>query len=447
MPPQLALIIVLTFIVFVIYIEHKNTENLGPVVWIIAFWILYSGSKGLGVFLNLDTTIEAGSLPDRYFTLSLGIISLIIIFSRHFPLVSTLKKNVPVVLIIIYSLISVIWSRNPGISFRRWGREAVAIVIALLVSCESQPIKTLTSAFKKAIYAALPLSILLIKYYPAYGRSYGRWTGELMWEGIASQKNGLAMICSLSILFLIWSLSLDLSKWRRLPSKFPVFIDIFMVLLALYLMMGPRRTLTYSATSFMALIAGLICLISFKAFVKFGINIEKKIIIFAIIIILIGTFIPFSGKIPIKSLPKMLGRSETLTDRTDIWTALTPYAKQNILLGYGFGGFWTTPLRNQITSHAHNGYLDTILELGIIGLLLFTSFILFLINKSLKLLYEKTYHSYFFLSLIFMFIIISVAESPFGELSNYTTWLLLAWSFIVIKEDNLLGKDEEPQEG
>ncbi|NPV51823.1 MAG: hypothetical protein HPY60_11620 [Candidatus Methanofastidiosum sp.] len=437
LPPQLALIIVLIFISCVIYIEHKTTENTSGAVWIIAIWILYSGSKGLGFFINIHTTIEAGSLPDRYFLLAVGIISLIILFQRRFSFISSVKFNIPVVLILIYSLISVIWSRTPGISFRRWGREAVALIIALLLSSEKYPINTISSAFKKAIYLALPLSILLIKYYPSYGRSYGRWSGDERWEGIASQKNGLAMICAMAILFLICSLGQDLKNWSQSSSRLPIFIDIFMVSLALYLMMGPRRTLVYSATSFLALTVGLIFLTFLKWSVKQMINIEKEIMILAVIIIAIGIFIPFSDKIPTKSLPKLLNRNETLTGRTEIWRALIPYAKQNILLGHGFGGFWTTSLRNKIGSHAHNGYLDTILDLGLVGVLLSIIFILILLKKSLNLLNPDNKISIFFISLIIMILVRNIAEVSLGEFANYSTWLLLAWSFILSKREDI----------
>lgn len=449
MLPQLALIIVLISIGFAIYIEHKRTENLSGAVWIIAIWILYSGSKGLGFFLNIHTTIEAGSLPDRYFLLALGMISIIILFKRHFPLTASLKNNFLAVSILIYSLLSVLWSRDPGISFRRWGREAVALLIALLLCSEKYPIRTIKSAFKKAIYAALPLSILLIKYYPRYGRSYGRWSGEVEWEGIASQKNGLAILCAIAILFLIWSLGPDLKNWSQSSQRLPIFIDIFMVSLALYLMMGPRRTLAYSATSFLALTVGLICLIFLKWAVKHGINIEKKTIILAIIIIAIGIFIPFSGKIPIKSIPNLLNRNETLTGRTDIWSALIPYAKKNILLGHGFGGFWTTSLRNEIGSHAHNGYLNTILDLGLVGVSLFIIFIIILLKRSLFLLNPNTKISFFFISFIFIILFRNISEVSLGEFTNYSTWLLLAWSFIINRQEVIIfkkNKDEESNE-
>ncbi|MCX7974602.1 MAG: O-antigen ligase family protein [Candidatus Aminicenantes bacterium] len=430
MPPYLALIIVLSFISCVIYIEHKRAKNQSGAVWIVFLWILYSESKGLGTFFNIKTTVEAGSLPDRLFILALGIISLLILLKRQYSIYTILKLNGKATVILIYMLISILWSKYPAISFRRWGREAIAFIIASLLCSEKYPIKMLISALKKAIYSALPLSILLIKYFPEYGRSYRKLTGEVSWEGIASQKNGLVMICSLSILFLCWSLTQDLRNWKTLPSKFPVFIDVFFVMLAFYLMMGPRRTLTYSATSFFALIVGLIFFIFLKMAIKYGISIEKKFMLIAIFIISIGIVMPFSGKIPIKALPKLLNRNETLTGRTEIWNSLIPYANQNLLLGHGFGGFWTTALRNEIASHAHNGYLNTILNLGLCGLLLFIIFILDFIKKSFKLLRSESQIAFFSLSLILVLIIRNISEVSLGEFSTYSTWLLLSLSFI-----------------
>lgn len=437
MPSQIALIVFLAFISFIIYIDQKRTKISGPIVWIVAIWILYSGSKGLGVFLNVHTTMEAGSPPDRYFQIIMGLVAIFILIRRHFPFSSTFKQNTYYFLILFYFLLSVIQARDPAISFRRWGRESIALLIVLLLVSEDDPTKTLIGAFRKAIYAALPISLLLIKYFPIYGREYGRWSGEVMWVGIASQKNGLAMLCSVSILFLAWTLLQDIRNWKQLNYKLPLFIDILMVGLATYLMLGPNRTFSYSVTSTLSLIFGLVFMGLFKIASKRGIDLKQKVIITAIIIIAIGTILPFSGEIPIKTLPSLFNRTETLTGRTEIWQSLVPYAKKNIFLGYGYGGFWTTSLRNLIASHAHNGYLDTILELGLIGLILFVIYILNLLNKISNFLAGEFQISWFFLALIFMVLVKNIAESPLAEFTSYSMWLVLAWSFIINKNYNL----------
>jgi len=430
-PPQIALILFLAFISFIMYIDQKRTQLSGPIVWIIALWILYSGSKGLGVFLNVHTTIEAGSPPDRYFQIIIGLLAIFILIKRHFPISSTFKQNIYYFFILFYFLLSVVWARDPAISFRRWIREFIALLVVLLLMSEKSPIKTLISAFRKAIYAALPLSLLLIKYFPIYGREYGRWSGEVMWVGIAHQKNDLAMLCAISILFLAWTLLKNFKEWKKLNYKMPVFVDIFMFFLAIYLMLGPKRTFNYSATSTLSLIVGLVFMGYFKTASNKGANIKNKIVVSAIIIIAIGTILPFSGKIPIKTLPGLFNRTETLTGRTEIWKSLVPYAKKNILLGYGYGGFWTTSLRNLIASHAHNGYLDTILDLGLIGLIIFIIYILNILKKNANFLDEENQIPWFFLALIFMVLVRNIAESPLAEFTSYSMWLILAWSFII----------------
>ena len=340
-------------------------------------------------------------------------------------------------------LISTAWSRVPGISFRRWGREAIALIIACLLLSEKCPLKSLISVLMKVIYISLPFSLLLVKYYGTYGCQYNKFSGELMWVGIAGQKNGLALICSFSAIFLIWSLSKDLSQWTSLPSKIPVLINLFMLVLSIYLMMGPRRTLKYSSTSFISLLMGLILIMILRILTDKKIKIQAALIIIAITIILIGTFMPFTGKIPIKGIPELLGRDSTLTGRTQIWNSLVPYAKKKLILGYGFGGFWTTSLIEQIAVSAHNGYLDTILSLGFAGLLIFLIFLITLLLKCYKLIRGPWDIHILFLSMVFIFLIHNVAETSLGHLGSFPSSLIVLSSLIINSAESNIEDDPE----
>lgn len=431
MPPQLALILTLILIFLLVRIEHEKAKLSGSSVWIIAAWMLHSASRGLGYYLNIQTTIEAGSPPDRYFLLFLAALCIFIIIKRHPPIKSFLTNNWTFFFIFLYMLISIIWANSPGITFRRWGRELIVILMSFLLLTENSPISVIFSAIKRFIYAAFPLSILLIKYFPSYGRQYGRWTGEVTWVGIAGQKNGLAMLCVFSLIFLLWSLWQDIKLWHRLQSRLPFFIDLIMTVIAIYLMIGPQRTLTYSATSFLALITGLIFMITLSLAIKKDIKLTRKIVIIGIAIIIAGTMMPFSGNIPIKKLPNILNRSETLTDRTEIWNILLLYAKKKIILGHGYGGFWTTTLREEIASHAHNGYLETVLNLGLVGLLLFSIFLIKTISMLATAIYENKFEYIPFLSIIFMYLVHNIAEATLGDFQSLIGIIIVLVSFIV----------------
>ena len=76
----------------------------------------------------------------------------------------------------------------------------------------------------------------------------------------------------------------------------------------------------------------------------------------------------------------LLDRSISLTGRTGIWEWVWASISQRMILGYGFNGFWSgiggasaSVVLNIgfVAKHAHDGFLDLWLELGIIGLALF----------------------------------------------------------------------------
>lgn len=83
---------------------------------------------------------------------------------------------------------------------------------------------------------------------------------------------------------------------------------------------------------------------------------------------------------PVASLTRSLPLDATFTGRTDIWAFAVPAAEQRLLFGHGIGAFWNTEtLRygsEQSTvwagqaEHAHNGYLDAVLSMGLPGLAL-----------------------------------------------------------------------------
>jgi len=446
LPPQLALFLVTVFVLIILRIEYRKSGISSVACWVISIWLVYSGGKGIGAFLKVNTTIEAGSPPDRYFLLLIGIVGIFILLKRGFQWGLALKRNWLFILIVVYMLLSVTWARVPAISFRRWGREAISLIMLCLLVSEESPIKSFSSALKRAIYIYLPFSLLLIKYFSIYGRLYNRYTGEVQWIGLASQKNGLCIFCAFSCLFLIWLIWQKLLNWKKEESKWPILIDIFMLILSIYIMMGPKKVLTYSATSFISLLAGLAIMIIAKSSVKSGIKLERMMTVLVLIIIFTGALMPFSGKIPIKGLPQLLGRTEDLTGRTDIWNSLLPYAKSRLFFGYGYGGFWTTSLREQIASHAHNGSLNTVLDLGIIGLILFIVFLAVTTWKCCKLIKNESSIFILFLSMIFLYSTRNIAEIAFGEFITISGVLIAFISFLVNDEISKVDKIENSEQ-
>ncbi len=110
------------------------------------------------------------------------------------------------VALLAYMCVSTLWSDITLIALKRWGREWVVIVMAMVIMSEANPRQALAALLRRCAYVLIPFSLVLIKYYPEFGRRYARWSGVEMWTGVTGQKNELGRLCMISIFFLFCAL-------------------------------------------------------------------------------------------------------------------------------------------------------------------------------------------------------------------------------------------------
>lgn len=371
--------------------------------------------------------MEEGSALDRNVLIVILCLGLITIVKRQFNWFKTMKENPWVMLLVGYMLVSVLWSDMPLTSFKRWSREFIAVVMAFFIATEVDPPKSMQSIFRRSIYILIPFSYILIHYFPHYGRDYGRWSGALMWIGVASQKNGLVGFCIFAALFLIWILVRRLLGRDKPVAFYQTYIEVFLLILTIWIFMGPQHILTYSATSAVTFALGLIALIGLMWLKKQNRLISPNMLTVIIVIIIVyGTVTPFvGGGLFLSDASSILNRSETLTGRTEIWAYLVPYAMQKPILGHGFGGFWTDAMRAATSSHAHNGYLDIILNLGFTGHILFSMFLLYCCRKAQREMTRNFDWGVLWFCFILMAVIHNIAESSTISIASRSAAVLL----------------------
>lgn len=428
MPPVIALIICTIFVLFLLRLERKQSHDVSIALWVPTVWLLLVSSKPLATWFGISgPDMEVGSPLDRNFITFLIIAGLSISTIKQVRWARAIKQYPWLILLVGYMLISTLWSDMPYTSLKRWVRDALApIIMAFVILTEKNPKWAVESILRRAIYVLIPFSYILIHYFPEYGREYGRWSGALMWIGVSSQKNGLAGLCLFAIIFLVWSL-IGKSKGRDNPVVgYHTYFDIFILGLAIWLYMGPSHTLTYSATSAVALASGLTALIGLLWMKKKNILIgANTITIIMSIILVFGAIVPFSGGWMLSDIASTFNREETLTGRTDIWAYLIPYAMDSIILGNGYGGFWTDAHRAATSSHAHNGYLDIILNLGVIGLILFAIFLLSCCKKAHRVMIRDFYWGCLSIVVLFTAAVHNIAESSLTSLSGLLPAVIL----------------------
>jgi len=443
MPPILALILCTIFVLFLLRLEHKQYPNASAALWIPTIWFLLETSKPLGILFGTGgATMEEGSALDRVVLLILFCLGFIVVVKRKYNIADSLKKNYWVTLFLIMSLFSVLWSDMPFVCFKRWFRMLIPLIMAFVIATEVDPFKAIQSLVRRTIYIHIPFSYILINYYPFWGRQYGRWSGALMWVGVSSQKNGLALLCMFAMFYFIWTYIRRRDGSETKVTGYQTYVEIFIFLLALWLFLGPNHTLTYSATSAVALILGLAILFLFKWLRKFnvipGINVLTIIII---MIIIYGTATPFVGGLMVYDPSSTLGRDESLTGRTEIWSYLIPYALNRPILGHGFGGFWTDAMREATSSHAHNGYLHTILNIGFMGLFFLSMFLIANCQKARNLMTQDFNWGILWFCFLMISVIHNIAESSVTSISGLMPTILLFMMMSFTAKQEVSDKD------
>jgi exopolysaccharide production protein ExoQ len=166
----------------------------------------------------------------------------------------------------------------------------------------------------------------------------------------------------------------------------------------------------------------------------------------------VGTAIPGGSLIWLFSteIVALLGRDLTFTGRLPLWQALWSIAWKQSLLGYGFGAFWLESgrmieldialMRQRFwwALHAHNGYLDIWLEVGLIGLVLTCILLIVALWRSLIMIQRKLAGSYlYFVCLFIIFLLLyNLSEAMLLEssLAKAIFWILLSWSYFSVTQ-------------
>lgn len=381
MPPILALCLCTAFVLGLLWVERRRAPDLSWITWLPTLWVLIAASRPLSMWFagagvgEEGGSVEEGSFLDRvalsgFIALGLGVLA-----RRRFNWSRALAENRWLVVLFAYMLVSILWSDFPFVSFKRWVKTGGTVVMAFVVLSEPAPLRALHSIFMRTACILLPYSLVLIKYFPSLGRSYGRWSGGTMWVGATMTKNTLGALCMVSAFVLVWTMIRRREGRETFLFRYDNWVDLGLLGLALVLLRGPGGA--FSATSTAVLVLGLAVFFLVRRRTLEASQL-RAMVIAALVIAVVGYgFVELAfGQSPAALVASLLGRDPTLTGRTDlIWSELIPLSLKTPVLGVGYGAFWIRPIFDFAINQAHNGYLDVFIELGAVGLLILAGLI------------------------------------------------------------------------
>ena len=376
MPRNLALITCLAFILWLLARYQKRQKGVSTAVWIPVLWALMLGSRpvsiwlGIGKQLNtLDDYLE-GSPFDRLVFLVLITAGFLILSKRRANWQSIILNNRWLFLYFLYLGISTVWSDYSFLSFKRWVKDFGHLVLALVILSEDDPTEAVKAVLARCSYVLIPLSVLFIKYYPDLGRYYDSWTYQPHYSGVTTDKNMLGMVVFSCGLFLFWMLIELRNRETQDRDMLGMFVHLVLMLMVLWLLAKAQSSTALSCGILGACILLGMRLPAIRSRVR-----RLGVYIFAFLLLLLLLQVTFDlGAIFVKAV----GRDLTFTGRTEIWKA-TLNEDINPLFGVGYYSFWLGDRSERLSekyyyllNEAHNGYLETYLNNGLIGLLLLT---------------------------------------------------------------------------
>lgn len=395
-----------------------------PNKWI--FWVIFALSFGLATG---DPSAEGSVIRQITWGTFFLMVGALLLFNQKADGQLRLAQ-IPIALVVLLSwiLLSVLWSPEQFVSLKRAFQAVGIVMLGLMIGRmslkHSSLIKTIAAPSLVLIYIGLIAAVLM--------RSTAFDT-DGSFRGIAAHKNAwgqLSLIASLVFLFV----------WMETRKKAFVFLFALVPCVA-------SLVLTRSTTSLLSfiLISGWVALwrmIDSKSI--FG-KIVLIVLSMAVCIGFLG-YLVYSGDWPLDAMSdfvyRFTGKDQSLTGRKQLWELIYLEITKHPWIGIGYGGFWTNGMGPAATLvaklnwgppvQAHNGYLDILNEIGVIGTSIF-AFALVVHLKNILLLSRtsSTQSALFHFSILMSALLINYAESSLLR-TTHIWWLLICASMFEV---------------
>ncbi len=260
----------------------------------------------------------------------------------------------------LYAFLSALWSLDPIRTLMKATQQTMVVMSLLAAVISARDPEPVLKWLIGLMTAVVLVNILAV---------IARPPGPIGHEGIYAHKNYLGAVTALSLMFGIYALT-----FRRL-----VYLIAGLFLIAgsfLLLVASESKTSAGMAVAAPALAIGVYLLakhVAIPPLVTWLVAQGAAVAGF----ILLGAIFDFQ----LSDLLRLAFGDETFTGRTHIWAFSWQKIAEHPIFGYGYHGFWNIgPESPRFTAHiqfihnmphAHNGYIDLLLNLGIVGLVFF----------------------------------------------------------------------------
>jgi len=322
---------------------------------------------------------ETTNIKNQVVYLFLFFSSLVILSKRFDKILSLIRSEKYLSLFVVICLLSALWSDYHFLSFKRSFQLFVMFLVIVEALVNIDP-KVLLKQLKIVVSIYLFYNLYACRFIPAaIDPVFGTW------RGMEVQKNWLAQNSLYCLLSSIVFFSFDKTRYAKLYDSVLILISVLIIYKA------------HSSTNLIAVVIIVFMGIVFQiesVFKNLGIGRSILGFVFLFILTLSGIFLIFSSEI-FGLIPGYFGKDLTFSGRVDIWDFVWNDIEKQLLLGYGFATYWimgssrleifASYFQGFVVNSAHNGYLEIILQLGVVGFIFFLFPIIAYIYRMFKL--------------------------------------------------------------
>jgi exopolysaccharide production protein ExoQ len=325
---------------------------------LVIFALFYATSPQTLLLGSDSSSLTQGNLVTQAIWSIIYFFILILIYLRLNSFISILYKEKLIILLVAIAIISFMWSEFPGITLRKSIALFFTTIIGVYIGFRYNT-KDQIKLIAVTLSIAAILSTIVIILYPALGIQNTRLHE---WRGIYHQKGPFGRFMALGAMTLLILI---------ISSKRQIVVKTFLFAIMSYLMV---KAMSVTAIVSFGIVTGSILILR-----NYWKRWRLTLILSYTILILTALFIiVFIAIYEADYLTGLVGKDTTLSGRISLWSDVIGLAKERALVGYGYNGFWlgwngpsariwSTNLWEP--NHAHNGFLDVYLDLGLIGLL------------------------------------------------------------------------------